>query len=290
MVGDTENLMGRCRLCHGSVDKQFDLTVLGRHEVGYWRCRDCGSLQTEEPHWLAEAYSHSLTLSDVGAVRRCLTNRAVVWLVLRLQRMRQPRLLDYGGGSGLLCRLLRDIGIDAWACDPHGSCEYAQAFRIEMGGAGTGTFEVVTAFEVLEHLQRPDEDLAKLFRMDPEVLIASTVPYSANYDESWWYLSPGHGQHVFFYSQRALQMIADRYGYSLMSINEWHIFTRRPVRPNMKRVFFRLLSGRSLGLWRVLMEALPTGSHITRDHQRSLEKEGELKARGQHDRSPVAQI
>jgi len=271
------NLIDHCRLCRGPVDKQFDLTVLGRYEVGYWRCRDCGSLQTAEPHWLAEAYSHSITLSDVGAVRRCLTNRAVIWLILRLLRMRAPRLLDFGGGSGLLCRLLRDIGIDAWVYDPHGSCEYAQAFRTDMSDAGTGSFEVVTAFEVLEHLPHPDEGLAKLFRVNPTVLIASTVPYSANYDESWWYLSPGHGQHVFFYSQRALQLIADRYGYSLMSINEWHIFTRRPVKPNMKRVFFRLLSGRSLRLWRVVMEAMPTESHVMRDHQLSLEKERELK-------------
>jgi hypothetical protein len=261
----------RCRLCHGLVEKQFDLTVLERHEIGYWRCCDCGSLQADEPHWLAEAYSTSLAVSDVGAVRRCLTCRAVIWLVLRLLHMRQARLLDYGGGSGLLCRLLRDIGIDARTFDPYGCGEYAQMFRVEADALTPGSFEVVTAFEVFEHLPSPYDDLANLFHLSPEVLIASTEPYKMDYDKSWWYLSPNTGQHVFFYSQNALHSIGDRFGYSLQSVGGWHIFTRRPIKPMIRSVLGRILSGRSLQLCRVIMEAMPTQNHITRDHQLSLE-------------------
>jgi hypothetical protein len=265
--------MNHCRLCHGSVERQFELTLLGRYEVGYWRCRNCGSLQTSEPFWLAEAYSCSLAATDVGAVGRCLTCRAVIWLVLRFLRIRQPRLLDFGGGSGLLCRLLRDIGIEAWTFDPQGSGEYAQCFRIDMSAAAPGTFDVITAFEIFEHLPRPDEDLAKLFAMAPQVLIASTEPYSANEDNSWWYLSPETGQHVFFYSQSALQLIADRFGYSLRSVGGWHIFARESIKPFTRKMLRGILSGRSLSLCRVLMEAMPNQAHIMRDYQLSLEKE-----------------
>jgi hypothetical protein len=267
-----------CRLCGGEADKQFYLKVLGRHEVGYWRCRDCGSLQTSEPYWLAEAYSNSLAVSDTGAVRRCLINRAVIWLVLRLLRVHQPRLLDFGGGSGLLCRLLRDIGFDAWTCDPHGSGEYSQLFRIDMGAIGPGLFAVISAFEVFEHMPRPDEELAMLYSRSPEVLIASTEPYSANFDKTWWYLSPQTGQHVFFYSQRALQLIADRFGYSLQSIGGWHIFTRQPITPITRKVLWRVLSGRPLQLCRVLLEAMPSEAYIMRDHRLSLEKVRSAKA------------
>jgi Methyltransferase domain len=259
-----------CRLCHGPVDKQFGLRLLGRHEVNYSRCRDCGSLQTDEPYWLTEAYATSLTVSDVGAVRRCLTCRAVIWLVLRSLRQRQARLLDFGGGSGLLCRLLRDVGIDAWTCDAYGSSEYALRFQADIDTAEPGSFDVVTAFEVLEHLPHPDRDLEKLFRLCPQILLASTEPYLDGSDASWWYLSPHTGQHVFFYSPRGLQTIADRFGYALLSIGGWHLFTRRPIGAWTRRLLRRLLSARSLMLWRVILEAMPSQAFVTRDHQLSL--------------------
>lgn len=261
----------RCRLCHGLVERQFVLTILEHHQTGYWRCCECGSLQTDEPHWLAEAYATSLTVSDIGAVRRCLTGRAVIWLILRFLRLRQARLLDFGGGSGLLCRLLRDIGIDAWTFDTYGSGEYARLFRVDAGAMTPGSFEVVTAFEVFEHLPCPYDDLLTLFRLSPEVLIASTEPYKSDYDKGWWYLTPHTGQHVFFYSSRALLLIGDRFGYSLQSVGGWHIFTRRPTKPIIRSVLGRTLSGRWLRLCRIIMEAMPNqDSHIMRDYQLSL--------------------
>jgi hypothetical protein len=260
----------RCRLCHGSLEKQFELTVLARHQTGYWRCCECSSLQTDEPHWLAEAYSASLAVSDVGAVRRCLTCRAVVWVVLQFLQKYQARLLDFGGGSGLLCRLLRDIGIDAWTFDSYASGEYARLFRVDAGAIVPGSFEAVTAFEVFEHLPAPYDDFLKLFRPSPELLIASTEPYKSDYDKSWWYLSPHTGQHVFFYSPSALHLIADRFGYSLLSVGGWQIFTRRPLKPIIRSVLGWMLSGRSLQLCRVIMEAMPSGDHIMRDYQLGL--------------------
>ncbi|MGA8611324.1 MAG: class I SAM-dependent methyltransferase [Xanthobacteraceae bacterium] len=246
--------------------------MLGRHKVGYWQCRDCGSLQTDEPYWLDEAYTNSLAVSDTGAVWRCLTCRAVIWSVLGVLRMRRARLLDFGGGTGLLCRLLRDTGIDAWTCDRYSGGEYAQLVRLDIDGISPGMFGVVSMFEVFEHLPHPAEDLAKLFGLGPEVLIASTEPYSPQYDAKWWYLSPGSGQHVFFYSQRALQLMADRYGYSLNSVGTWHIFTRRPISPFRKRLLRQMLSYRLLRLSRIVIEAMPNAVHVMHDHGLSLEK------------------
>lgn len=280
----------RCRLCHGVVEKQFELTVLGHHQSGYWRCCECGSLQTDEPHWLAEAYAASLTVSDTGAVRRCLTCRAVIWLILRFLRLSEARLLDFGGGSGLLCRLLRDIGIDAWTFDAYGSSEYARLFRVDAGAIARGQFEVVTAFEVFEHLPCPHDDLSKLFHLSPEVLIASTEPYKADYDKSWWYLGPHTGQHVFFYSSSALHLIADRFGYALQSAGGWHIFTRRPMKPIIRSVLPRILSGRSLRLCRVIMEVLPNqDNHIVRDYQLSLASTEKLDTTRMNNRLDISE-
>jgi hypothetical protein len=44
-------------------------TVLNKHRVSYYYyCTGCGSLQTEKPHWLAEAYAPgNLSKLDNGA-------------------------------------------------------------------------------------------------------------------------------------------------------------------------------------------------------------------------------
>lgn len=262
--------MHLCRLCSGPLTKQFNLLVLNKHDVAYYRCDKCGSLQTEQPFWLAEAYETSLTKSDVGAVGRCLTCRAAIWVLLRLLRMREVRLLDFGGGSGLLCRLLRDIGIDAWTYDSYGTSEYALSFKTEKEQLVPGSFNMVSSFELLEHLPEPGKDLEAIFRLAPETFFASTEPYSPAYQQDWWYLSPSTGQHVFFYSPQALQMIAARFGYSLVSVGGWHLFTRQPLGRNLSRMVRRSLSSRVLLCSRIVIEALPTWRHIQRDHALSL--------------------
>ena len=155
-------------------------------------------------------------------------------------------MLDFGGGSGLLCRLLRDIGIDAWSCDALRSGEYALKFQVDPAAIAPGTFDVVTAFEVLEHLENPHQQLDDLFKLRPNVLVISTDPYLPGYDASWWYLTPETGQHVFFYSLPALQMIAKRFGYELLSSGRWHIFALRPISGFTRKLAAWLLTGKAL--------------------------------------------
>jgi len=62
----------KCRLCDGDLKSYGSQTVLGKHEVAYFRCENCQSLQTETPHWLDEAYDPGLPNYDVGACERNL--------------------------------------------------------------------------------------------------------------------------------------------------------------------------------------------------------------------------
>jgi hypothetical protein len=49
-----------CRLCSGQLMAQFSLAVLNKHQIQYYQCIECLSLQTEPAYWLAEAYDQNL--------------------------------------------------------------------------------------------------------------------------------------------------------------------------------------------------------------------------------------
>ena len=105
-----------CRLCGSPTSDIFQLTVLSEHEVHYYECFGCGSLQTEAPYWLDTAYnSTNLSREDTGAAQRSIQNSAAVFAISRLLNLKN--VFDFGGGDGLLCRLLRDTGINCFLGD-----------------------------------------------------------------------------------------------------------------------------------------------------------------------------
>ena len=80
--GDGED---KCRLCFGSLKKKFSRVILQKYEVKYFQCNECGSLQTERPYWLDEAYSNkNLSCLDTGAAQRNMQNMAAVYAIAKL--------------------------------------------------------------------------------------------------------------------------------------------------------------------------------------------------------------
>ena len=59
-----------CKICESESHKFAKASVLGRYEVDYFQCSNCGFVQTEDPYWLEEAYSDAIASSDVGLVFR----------------------------------------------------------------------------------------------------------------------------------------------------------------------------------------------------------------------------
>lgn len=92
-----------CRLCGSASWHIFDHVVLDRHQVGYFECSGCGSLQTEAPFWLDEAYGIEGVHIDVGQAARVLQTWLRVWLILeRIAFDRAELCIDYGSSAGLL--------------------------------------------------------------------------------------------------------------------------------------------------------------------------------------------
>jgi len=250
-----------CRLCGAMSTKKFYLRGISGIDIRYFECTNCESLQTQEPTWLAKAYGRSnLADADTGAAQRVLISHAFVVAAVKFFRVRT--ILDFGGGDGLLCRLLRDRGLDAYTVDDYATATYASLFK----GGLENHYDLITAFEVFEHLPHPANELARLFESKPRLVIASTEIYSGQ-DASWWYLAPGQGQHVFFYSAKALRLLAQRYQYSYYEINGRHLFSRQPLTRVRRQAFLRFTSGRVFQMFRATLPFSETWAWVHRDHE-----------------------
>jgi hypothetical protein len=219
---EIEDVREICRLCGGETAFAFRKVLLGKFDVGFFRCSQCKSLQSEEPYWLAEAYASAVDAMDTGAAQRVLHCFALTHSVLRVLGCRTA--LDFGGGFGLLCRLLRDAGHDAYWYDQYSSPGYATGFV----GSPRDAYDLITSFEVIEHFPNPRDDLDAIFVGERKAVLLMTELY-AGQGEDWWYLAPEEGQHIFFYSPEALRFVGERYGYQLLLCHEFILFLRGPA-------------------------------------------------------------
>jgi len=253
-----------CRACGGATTVVFETTILGRYSVKFLKCQVCESLQPENPFWIGESYTDAIGATDTGAMVRNLQCLAAVYAVSALCRVR-GRILDSGGGAGVLCRLLRDYGFDAYLSDKHADPVFARAFSIPIDECRTGDFALVSAVEVLEHFEDPAGEIGRLFALRPDVVVATTEVYRGE-GKDWWYLSTQTGQHVFFYSEKCFELLARKRGLYYLGAGWIHVFSAKPL-GLVRRVALRLLlSNAGLGMVRLWLAARLRGRFANRDH------------------------
>lgn len=225
--------MNLCRLCEGNIHHKFNLKVLDKFDVDYFQCSCCDSLLTEEPYWLELAYDNNITSTDVGIVQRNIENFVNVYFLAKILNIKN--IVDFGGGDGLLCRMLRDYGLNCYLEDKFSSPTYAQKFT----SPDFITPDLICGFEVVEHLISPLYDLKNLFQKKVKFLIFSTVIYD-NQSQDWWYLSAHTGQHIFFYSKKALYYIGRRFNYKVNIFSNYVIFSLNDL-SFINRIFIKIL-------------------------------------------------
>jgi len=223
-VNSTENC--KCRLCMMDSFPAFSLYVLEKYPVQYYVCSSCGLMQTESPYWLDEAYGEAISSVDTGIMARNLYLMKVVSVFLKLLGGNKKSYLDYGGGHGILTRLMRDHGFDFYWSDAYAKNFFARGFTYQEGSPVEG----VTAFELLEHLDDPKQFFQDILgTINPKYFIASTELFSGNKDPEWKYLFPMTGQHIAFYQENTLKMVASEYGYYYSHFRGMHFFSKSKI-------------------------------------------------------------
>lgn len=211
----------KCRLCEGNTIFKFKKEILNKYEISYHECSNCHSLQTEEPYWLEDAYSCESEKFDTGKATRTFLNFTVLpHLYNALGMPKGINYVDWGGGTGLFARLMRDIGFNYKSYDKYAKNEFAQGYEVTKEN---DIIDTITLFEVVEHFPNPTTDWENIFNRNASTIIFSTLIYDGN-DSNWHYLAPENGQHVFFYSAKALSMLAEKNNYYAYKVGDYFLF------------------------------------------------------------------
>ena len=208
--------MINCKICNNRTDILFETKILSKHNAKYFKCISCSFIQTEEPYWLEEAYKNVITNLDIGLVSRNISYANQLPGVLRKHFNDGGKYLDYGGGYGMFVRMMRDRGFDFYRSDKY--CENLFSKYFDMSDLERGTkFQLVTAFEVFEHLVNPVEEIEKMFEFSTSILFSTLVQpdNEINSPDDWWYFAPETGQHVSFYSIKSLKEISKKFNKNL---------------------------------------------------------------------------
>ncbi len=223
-----------CNICNKTSKFLFTKKVLGTHDAEYFQCEKCGFMQIKDPYWLSEAYKSAISSLDTGLVARNIRFSSVTETLLLKYFDYQKRFVDYGGGYGLFVRLMRDKGFHFYRQDIYCQNLFSQYFDITDLKEEDKKFELLTAFEVFEHLEHPLNEIESMLTLSDSILFSTELQPSniINY-EDWWYFSPESGQHISFYTKKSLESLAKRFGLTLYTNNATlHLLTKKKLETN----------------------------------------------------------
>jgi 2-polyprenyl-6-hydroxyphenyl methylase/3-demethylubiquinone-9 3-methyltransferase len=224
----------RCKCCgglafaYGVVDFHKNCETRRRIVLGisgvpiyYHRCTVCRFIFTAAfdefttEDFQRYIYNEEYPLVDPDYLEtRPRDNAAILSSLFSLSKPR--RILDYGGGNGVLSGLLRAAGFAL--------VETYDPFVQQFSARPTDRFDCIVCFEVLEHAIDPARAIAEMSELlaDSGVIIFSTLLQPVDIDRqglSWWYASPRNG-HVSLFSRMSLETLVQPQGLRLGSFNE----------------------------------------------------------------------
>lgn len=223
----------RCPLCRGELWR----TLFEARHYPIASCAGCGLVRT-------------LAVEPIGAThyppfdqRDGLPTRALRALFAQLQRERiaacrrakaTGRLLDFGCGSGAFARLASRSGYDVVGIEPFslGAELEAPGLRLirgplEESADELGRFDLVTLWQVLEHMPDPGTVLGALkCHLSAEGALLVSVPNLASWQSRvfgarWFHLDPP--RHITHFDEPHLRRLLVSSGFAVGSVRTFHL-------------------------------------------------------------------
>ncbi len=232
-----------CKVCGNLSKYLFNAKVLDKYKISYFYCGKCGFLQTEEPYWIKESYEESISATDTGILSRNLHLSKIISTIIYCLFDKNGLFIDYGGGYGILTRLMRDIGFNFYSFDPYTKNIISRNFEYQ---EKLGKATLLTAIECFEHFSNPPHDIEKIISLSKNILFSTTIlPQPVPHPKEWWYYGLEHGQHISFYSIDTLKFIAKKNGLNLFTSGNIHLLTEKNISPS----FLYNIIAKSHRLW-----------------------------------------
>ncbi len=216
----------KCKICSHNTAPFARATLLRKYDVQYVKCGHCGLVQTEQPYWLEEAYSNAIVDIDIGPINRAVKcSEKTKALIVTLFRA-HAKFIDYGAGYGVFVRMMRDLGLNFHYYDKYCENIFAKGFEANE----TEQYELLTAWEVFEHLENPVDELNKMLAYSKNIFFTTELmPLNFPKPTEWSYYSLDFGQHISFYTMKSLQILAENSNLHFHSNGDYHLITEKKV-------------------------------------------------------------
>lgn len=227
--------------CPVGCNAPLEITAYVLPEGALLRCSACGQLIsqcTEAHYWqsMQEFDDSQGTLPKAGSEGGRL-RRSKKFLDQIAKLLWQPpekiRLLDVGCSSGAFLHAAVKLGFRAEGVEPApkaAATAQAAGLKVHQGllqeaGYADGQFDAITLFEVIEHLQQPQEllqECRRILRPGGILLIGTGNAGSwsmAAMGARWEYLHIAkHGGHVSFFNLGSIASLAQQSGFSVAAV------------------------------------------------------------------------
>ena len=209
------NITGNDYFCG---ERQFEDSGV---DIPYYRCQSCGYLFTNAmDDWSDDdfknlIYNDEYIKTDPPFTYDRPKGNADLLDKIFGKNKGVLTMLDYGGGNGLMAKMLKNKGFSAKSYDPFHDNPNIQKGR---------RYHLVTAFEVVEHVPNQKKLFADMlgFIGDTGVLFFSTLLQNNDFAEdgiNWWYICPRNG-HVGFHTPQSLKAVVEPLGYKYFKLTD----------------------------------------------------------------------
>jgi len=178
------------------------------------------------------------------------------------------RLLDVGCHVGVFVEIAARHGWDAWGVEPsHWAAVQAQQAGLQVvegtmdtAGFDDAFFDVITLWDVIEHLEQPSAEVSQAFRLlkPGGMLVAHTMDLDSLFarlmGRRWPWLME---MHLYYFTRRTLAMLMEKAGFDVLGVKPQGRYLRLGYLATRIAAFSQLL-GRAAG-W--LFGRLGLGEH-----------------------------
>jgi SAM-dependent methyltransferase len=182
--------------------------------IYYLKCQHCNHIfSTDFDDWDFEDFKENIYNDDYIVVDPeydgTRSKRDAEMFLKMINYNKNIDILDYGSGNGFFEKELTTQGYNIHSYDPLWE-------NIDLSDK---KFDIITAFEVLEHSNKPLDTLNELcnfLKPNGKILITTLVNdiLQGKRDPTYWYLAPRNG-HVSMFSNKSLEILFSKKGFSV---------------------------------------------------------------------------